>query len=832
MLDAAPGVGASAVVVEGESGATAKAALRRLVAFVEPARRTPPAPQVTLPPVTADPRVTAFLEAFDAAALLSITRVLDGRSAGDACARLGVADRHHRLVRRWAARALPAVPAEAEVTAAWDRAAVLQDECGWGPELFAAVRECADRLVPLLRGEIEVTALLTPEALDAAYAGNAVTRPLHDAIAETVRALAAGHDGTLRIVEIGTRSGALRPALAGLDVDYLCTDDSPLRLAAARDRLGDARSAVLDLDRDLRAQGVPPNTADVIVSAGVLNNNTDIDQTLTRVRELAAPGGWLLLLENTDDDAASVRISTEFLAEHAGPFTDARAGREQSFLSPAQWTAALEAAGGEVVAHTGLGGQSLFLVRFKADREPVVLADVAGFAAERLPEYMVPAAWQVVDALPHTANGKLDRATLASWLTPAAETGADEAPADELETRLAALWAELLGVERVGRNDDLFALGGDSLLVARLVGRLRDGLDGLPGEWDLEWELVLRHLLRTPTVAGLAAYLRSQADAGAAAAATVSPVVRLIDELSGPVTVLVHAGTGTLLPYRPLITEIRRSGGRNGLVGLEIPELDEFLNADPDGLIDRLAARYATALLDTGAREFDVVGYCVGGIIATEVARGLAEAGATVRSLTVISSHSPTFRIDDDLLSEYSFALMMGMDLEKIGFPADEQRVGAAAGAVLAASPDAIANGSLADLDGEFADVAAAFAALENVPRMRRVARMCEALPPDLAGSYEPEGMLRTLRTYQQSIFALSRHTTEPYAGDITFLRHNGAYPFPGSAETITDHWARLCLGDLGSRDIPGQHFTCMTGAHVRTVFGHLVELVDGLDRA
>lgn len=105
---------------------------------------------------------------------------------------------------------------------------------------------------------------------------------------------------------------------------------------------------------------------------------------------------------------------------------------------------------------------------------------------------------------------------------------------------------------------------------------------------------------------------------------------------------------------------------------------------------------------------------------------------------------------------------------------------------------------------------------------------MCEALPPELAGTYQPEGLLRALRTYQQSTFALSRHHAEPYAGDITFLRHNGSYPFPGSAETITDHWAKICLGELTSRDIPGQHFTCMTGDHVSTVFGHLSELIEG----
>ncbi|MER7168876.1 amino acid adenylation domain-containing protein [Micromonospora sp. NPDC000207] len=840
VLDAADGVGASAVVVEGESGATARTASRRLAAFVEPARRTGPAP---VPPglvdaleVPTDHRVAEFLDAFDAAALLTTALLLDGRSAEQFCADLGVADRHHRLVRRWSGVPVP-VPSAEQVTAAWNRAADLQDGCGWGRELFDAVRSCADQLVPLLRGEIEVGGLLSPQALETAYRGNAVSRRLHAAIVEAVRAVATAHTGTLRVVEIGVRHGGaaveLLPALAGFDVDYLCTDTSPLRLAAAADRVEQARFALLDPERDLRGQGLTPNTADVVVCAGVLNNSTDVDVALGRIRELVAPGGWLLLSENTDDGAASVRISTEFLAEHAGPFTDVRAEAGQSFLSPPQWRDALRTAGGDLVAEVGLGGQSLFLVRFKADREPVVVADLVRFAADRLPEYMVPAQWQVVDALPSTPNGKVDRATLSSWLAPADLAVAGEQPVDDLEERLAGLWAELLGVDRVGRHDDLFALGGDSLLVARLVGRLRDGLDGLPGEWDLEWEVVLRHLLRTPTVAGLAAYLREHATSDTTqTGVAASSVVRLVDDLSGPVTVLVHAGTGTLLPYRPLITEIRRAGGRNGLVGLEIPALDDFLNADPEGLVDRLAAQYAAELLDTGAREYDVVGYCVGGIIATEVARVLTESGATVRSLTVVSSHSPTFRIDDDLLSEYSFALMMGMDLEAIGFPADQDRVGAAAGAVLARSPEAIANGSLADLDGEFADVAEAFAALEAVPRMRRVARMCEALPPDLAGSYEPEGMLRTLRTYQQSIFALSRHRTEPYAGDITFLRHNGTYPFPGSAETITEHWAKLCLGDLSSRDIPGQHFTCMTATHVPTVFGHLVELVDGLEPA
>ncbi|KOR39763.1 hypothetical protein ADT25_21135, partial [Xanthomonas oryzae] len=94
----------------------------------------------------------------------------------------------------------------------------------------------------------------------------------------------------------------------------------------------------------------------------------------------------------------------------------------------------------------------------------------------RLPDYMVPAAYVPLDALPLTANGKLDRAALPAPDRQALDAEAYEAPHPGLEERLAVLWAELLGVERVGRNDSFFALGGHSLLATQLSGRLRAAL--------------------------------------------------------------------------------------------------------------------------------------------------------------------------------------------------------------------------------------------------------------------------------------------------------------------------------------------------------------------
>ncbi len=136
---------------------------------------------------------------------------------------------------------------------------------------------------------------------------------------------------------------------------------------------------------------------------------------------------------------------------------------------------------------------------------------------ERLPEYMVPAAFVVLDSLPVTPNGKVDRAALpAPDPGRGAAAGEYVAPRTPVEARVAAVWSEVLGTERVGAHDDFFALGGHSLLATRVVSRVREAL-GV--------ELPLRALFEAPTVAGLAARLEGAAPGGAAA--NPPPVVRL-----------------------------------------------------------------------------------------------------------------------------------------------------------------------------------------------------------------------------------------------------------------------------------------------------------------
>jgi amino acid adenylation domain-containing protein len=128
--------------------------------------------------------------------------------------------------------------------------------------------------------------------------------------------------------------------------------------------------------------------------------------------------------------------------------------------------------------------------------------------ALQLPEYMLPSAWVMLDAIPLTSNGKVDRRALPPPVAAGdggAPRGAPRTPTEEL---LAGLWADVLRLERAGTHDDFFALGGHSLLATQLVSRVRDAF---------AIELPLRSLFENPTVAGMAAQVEALRSLGAVA---------------------------------------------------------------------------------------------------------------------------------------------------------------------------------------------------------------------------------------------------------------------------------------------------------------------------
>ncbi|MEU8584195.1 amino acid adenylation domain-containing protein [Streptomyces abikoensis] len=139
---------------------------------------------------------------------------------------------------------------------------------------------------------------------------------------------------------------------------------------------------------------------------------------------------------------------------------------------------------------------------------------------ERLPEYMVPSAFVTLDALPLTANGKLDRKALPAPEREATAVGEHVAPRDDAERAMAAVWSEVLGLERVGVHDNFFDLGGDSLRAVALAGALREA--GRP--------VAVRDIFEHRTVARLCRALGEGAVAETEGVRPVAPFAMLTDE--------------------------------------------------------------------------------------------------------------------------------------------------------------------------------------------------------------------------------------------------------------------------------------------------------------
>src|SRR5205823_6203357 len=132
---------------------------------------------------------------------------------------------------------------------------------------------------------------------------------------------------------------------------------------------------------------------------------------------------------------------------------------------------------------------------------------------EKLPEFMVPSAFVLLDALPLTPNGKIDRRALPEPAEEAYARDQHVAPSSHHERALAELWHELLGVQRVGVRDDFFALGGHSLLATRLISRVR-GTFGV--------ELPIQRVFAAPRLGDMAREIAALA--GAARPASSPPL--------------------------------------------------------------------------------------------------------------------------------------------------------------------------------------------------------------------------------------------------------------------------------------------------------------------
>jgi amino acid adenylation domain-containing protein len=255
------------------------------------------------------------------------------------------------------------------------------------------------------------------------------------------------------------------------------------------------------------------------------------------------------------------------------------------------------------------------------------IAELRAHLAVSLPDYMIPAQIVFLDQLPLTANGKLDRSALAALEAPSGVVAngrgapAFAAPSDALEADLLAVWEDILQVRPISTHDDFFALGGHSLRAARLV----DAIEERVGR-----RLPLATLLQSPTIAQLAALLRSEAWSP-----SWTSLVPIRTTGSLPPFFCVHAIGGNVLNYRLL------EGGLAGdrpFYGLQSRGLDGV--TAPHTTVAEMAAAYLEEVKSVQPHgPYRLGGSSSGGAIAYEMAQQLVARGEEVALVVLLDTY-------------------------------------------------------------------------------------------------------------------------------------------------------------------------------------------------
>lgn len=266
--------------------------------------------------------------------------------------------------------------------------------------------------------------------------------------------------------------------------------------------------------------------------------------------------------------------------------------------------------------HTADG--EVYLCAYIAPASSIDLADLRQFVAQALPDGMVPSAFVVIDVLPRTLSGKIDRRALP---TPEQARPPYIAPRTAAELQVARVWERVLGIARIGVHDHFFNLGGHSLATVRVVTYL---------EQELGRQLPLAALLHHPTVEALAQALgTAENEAGAL-------LVPLSANQGGPAMFWMHPLGGTVLCYAELVQALVNGPA---LYGLQARGLD---GEPPHQTIEAMAQDYVAAIT---ARQpsgpYLLAGWSMGGAVAFEVGRQLLAAGAEVGPIICIDSEAP-----------------------------------------------------------------------------------------------------------------------------------------------------------------------------------------------
>ena len=420
-------------------------------------------------------------------------------------------------------------------------------------------------------------------------------------------------------------------------------------------------------------------------------------------------------------------------------------------------------AGAAVVAREDVPGNKRLIGYVVAAPDRVMdIAELRTHLGHSLPDYMVPSAFVVLERLPLTPNGKLDRKALRGLPAPElVGKGASRPPRTPQEEMLCGLFAETLGLERVGIDDNFFELGGHSLLALKIMARVA-------GRFCVE--LPLHEFFLRPTIESMAAAIDGQRTSSA-----FSPLLVLRGGAGRPPLVCVHPAGGTSLGFQLLAKHLPPEITALGLESLTLRN-----PAASPMSIPEMAQSYVKVVEERQPQgPYWICGWSFGGLVAWEMARQWQDAGRGVALLALLDTDNSITGAEMSGEAQAKMFSVMFLELAK------------RAGISLPPSPESLTHAS---------------------PEMQleRLVRLIE--PSDQhAAAYLQRLGLRLWDEVRSNCLAAQRYRPPPLAGRIDlFVATGDDATGDDRMRSARKAWEALSTGALHLHPVWGSHFSMM----------------------
>lgn len=410
------------------------------------------------------------------------------------------------------------------------------------------------------------------------------------------------------------------------------------------------------------------------------------------------------------------------------------------------------------------------LVAYVSRTQPINPDSLHDFLAERLPRYMIPSVIVQLEAFPTTATGKIDRARLPLPEQAAARVITTQ-PRNPVEQEIAAFVRDLLDLDAVSMEDDFFALGGTSLMAARLMAEIERRFSVL---------LPLAELFRSPTIAHLARLVETDAPL------SWSSLVPIRPHGSRLPLFCIHGVKGNLLPFRELLPHIDASIPIYGLQAAGLNGSDA-----PHTTIEAMAAHYITEIRQVQPHgPYALIGHSAGASIAYEMAQQLQQRGESVRLLGLLDA-MPQMQVGITLESVRTSAEFR---IRRLLYPASQ-----------------ITNRSTRRKYIFKQMTKAQRAVRREVRRVLRWYRRRAVVSAPVVNLVDRRYSSNDIRVY--TLRALARYQPQPYSGKLLYFnaRNPGilrSNPIP-MLEKLAPHTYEVV-------PIPGSHLTILAPPHVK----------------